>query len=145
MSTPDRWLTAAPLSLDALLAETEDPAAGAMVCFAGTIRDHNEGSRVLGLAYEAHPELAPRLIADLELEAMRRFEISRVRIQHRFGALDIGETAVLVVVRAAHRGAAFEAARWAIDETKGRVPIWKRETYAQGDDAWLMGVPLTPR
>lgn len=137
-----RWIVEEPVDLAALLRETEDPACGGLAVFCGTIRDENEGRRVTALAYEAHVSLAEKRLRELEEEARERFEIRRCRIQHRVGRLEVGETSVAVVVRAPHRDAALAAARWAIDEAKSRLPVWKREEYADGGERYLEGRPL---
>lgn len=135
-------VTAAPLDLAALIAETEDPGSGALVIFSGTVRAHNEGRPVSGMTYEAHLALAENVLQDIEAEMLARFDVRRCRIAHRVGPLDLGEVSVVVVVRAAHRAAAFEAARYGIDETKKRAPIWKHEHYINGDSRYLDGTPL---
>ena len=113
------------------------PSCGAVATFAGTVRDHAPGrDRVTTLEYEAYDEEAvPRLQAIAD-EAQRRFDgVGRVAIVHRVGALAVTDVAVVVVVSAAHRDAAFDAARFCIDTTKASVPIWKKETWA-GGSAW---------
>ena len=111
--------------------------AGACVTFEGWVRDHNDGRSVQRLDYQAYAPLAQsegeRILAD----ARERFRIVDARCVHRTGQLAIGDLAVWVGVSAAHRGAAFEAARYIIDEVKLRVPIWKNEHYADGASGWL--------
>lgn len=138
-----RWIVAAPLALEPLLQETEDPASGALVVFCGTVRDHNDGRPVESMTYEAHVALAEKVLAEIEGEVLARFGVRRCRIQHRIGHLALGEPSVLIVVRAGHRDAAYAASRYAIDEIKQRAPIWKEEHYADGDSRYLDGVPLT--
>lgn len=133
-----------PIDLDALIRETEDPGSGALVVFVGTVRDHNEGKPVEAVTYEAYKPLAERALQELEREVFERFAVRRCRIQHRVGHLKLGEPSVAIVVRAAHRREAFEAAKWAIDELKKRVPIWKEEHYPTGERRHLEGVPLKP-
>jgi molybdopterin synthase catalytic subunit len=111
--------------------------AGASITFEGWVRDHNDGRAVRGLDYQAYAPLAQaegRRIVD---EARLRFAIVHARCVHRVGVLSIGDLAVWVGVSAAHRGAAFDACRYIIDEVKKRVPIWKNEHYAEGDSGWL--------
>ena len=138
-----RWITTEPLDLAALIAETEDSAAGALVIFSGTVRDENDGLPVSGMTYEAHEALAEKVLRELEAEVLARFPVRQCRIVHRIGPLALGEVSVYVVVRAGHRAEAFEAARYAIDETKQRAPIWKEEHYVDGDSRYLDGTPLT--
>jgi molybdopterin synthase catalytic subunit len=135
----------APLDLDALLRETEDDASGALVIFSGTVRNENEGRPVDGMTYEAHVAMAEKVLRELEQEVLSRFPVRRCRIVHRIGALALGEVSIYVVVRAGHRGEAFDAARYGIDEAKLRVPIWKEEHYIDGDSRYLDGTPLRKR
>ncbi|PZQ19714.1 MAG: molybdopterin-converting factor chain 2 [Rhodanobacter denitrificans] len=115
----------------------DHPAAGACVTFEGWVRDHNEGRPVLRLDYQAYAELAGREGEAILSEAVARFAIRAARCLHRVGRLEIGDLAVWVGVSADHRGAAFDACRWIIDEIKQRVPIWKNEHYADGESGWL--------
>ncbi|MBX3693290.1 molybdenum cofactor biosynthesis protein MoaE [Dokdonella sp.] len=115
----------------------EDPAAGACVSFEGRVRDHNDGRRVLRLDYQAYVPLAEAEGLAILAEARQRFDLCAASAVHRVGSLAIGDLAVWVGVSAAHRGAAFDACRWIIDEIKSRVPIWKNEHYAGGVSGWL--------
>lgn len=135
-------LTDAELDLNALLDETADDSSGAVVVFGGTVRNRNDGRAVSGMAYTAHAVMAARTIARLEAEALQHFDIAHCRAVHRTGELDLGELSVIVVVRAAHRGPAFEAARWVIDTLKERAEIWKQEHYVNGDSRHLEGTAL---
>ena len=131
-----------PLSLDALLAETRRPDCGALAVFSGDVRDHHEGRAVDYLVYTAHVPVAERVIREIEAEAVTKHDVAVCRIVHRLGRLAIGDAAVLVVVRAGHRGPAFDAVRYGIDEVKRRVPIWKEEFYADGTRAYVSGCSL---
>jgi len=130
-------LSAAPLDPAALKRDLLDPRAGACVTFEGWVRDHNYDRPVLALDYEAFAELAEREGARIIVEAREKFDVIAVACVHRVGALRIGDLAVWVGVAAAHRGAAFEACRYVIDEAKLRVPIWKKEHYADGASEWI--------
>lgn len=110
--------------------------AGAYASFEGWVRDHNEGRAVAGLAYEAYARLAEAEGEKVLAEARQRFAIIEVACVHRVGELALGELAVWVGASAAHRDAAFAACRYVIDEVKARVPIWKRERYAEGEALW---------
>ena len=112
-------------------------AAGAYASFEGWVRDHNEGRAVTGLAYESYRALAETEGEAILAEAMQRFAIRDAACVHRTGELALGELAVWVGVSAGHRGPAFEACRWIIDEVKSRVPIWKHERYADAPATWL--------
>ena len=111
--------------------------AGAYASFEGWVRDHNEGREVLALTYESYRALAQSEGSAILAEAQSRFDIRQAACVHRIGRLQLGEMAVWVGVSAAHRGPAFDACRWIIDEVKSRVPIWKHEHYAEGGQAWL--------
>ena len=115
--------------------------AGAVVTFEGRVRDVNEGRRVLALEYSVYPELALKEGLKIVEEARARFQLDAVRAVHRFGRLEIGDLAVWVAVASGHRGEAFEACHWIIDEIKERVPLWKKEIYAEGDSGWLRANP----
>jgi len=129
-------LTREPLDLPALLgAEAHD---GAVCLFVGVVRDHNDGRRVRYLEYEAYEEMALPLLAEIEADLRRRWPVSEVRLEHRLGRLEIGEASVAVAVSSPHRAEAFAACRHAIDTLKQRVPIWKKEFYADGS-AWIDG------
>lgn len=112
-------------------------AAGACVTFEGWVRDHNDGEAVQALEYEAHQAIAEKEGAKILAEARERFEITVAYCEHRVGKLAIGDCAVWVGVSAPHRGAAFDACRYIIDETKARVPIWKKEHYTSGATGWV--------
>jgi molybdopterin synthase catalytic subunit len=109
---------------------------GAVVTFTGTVRNNSRGRSVRMLVYEAYGTMAVRQMERLYDEANRRWPLSEVAIVHRVGTLKVGEVSVLIAVAAAHRGEAFEACRWLIDELKRTVPIWKKEVYTDGE-AWI--------
>jgi molybdopterin synthase catalytic subunit len=115
----------------------QHPGCGGCVTFEGWVRDHNDGRRVLRLEYEAFAPLALREGERILAEARARFGVERAYCAHRVGSLAIGELAVWAGASAAHRGEAFEACRYIIDEVKHRVPIWKKEHYAGGDSGWV--------
>ena len=130
-------LSAAPFDVAALRAGLRDAHAGAYASFEGWVRDHNDGRPVAGLHYEAYARLAETEGLRVIEEALAKFDIVDAACIHRTGDLAIGELAVWVGITAAHRDAAFAACRHVIDEVKARVPIWKRERYADGDAGWL--------
>ena len=125
------------LQPELLRGELQDPSCGGYAAFEGWVRDHNDGRTVLRLEYEAFPPLALREGQRILVEARQKFGVTRARCAHRTGALTIGELAVWVGVSAAHRGEAFDACRYIIDEIKHRVPIWKKEYYHDGDSGWV--------
>jgi molybdopterin synthase catalytic subunit len=130
-------LTSDPIDAVSLRVALENPACGACVTFEGLIRDHNEGRRVLRLEYEAYQALAVKEGEAIVREARARFGIEAAACVHRTGMLEIGEMAVWVGASSAHRGEAFKACAFIIDTVKQRVPIWKREHYADGTDEWV--------
>lgn len=132
-------LSADPLDLDALIAETGDGRSGALVVFGGTVRNHHEGRAVTQLSYSAYAPLAEKLIATIERDTLTHFKVHHCRVVHRTGALGIGAAAIYAVVRAAHRREAFAAAQYAVDRTKHEVPIWKEEFYADGTSTFVQG------
>jgi len=125
------------IDASALSAELEDVRCGAMASFEGRVRDHNEGQEVLRLEYEVYRPLATAEGMNILNEARSRFDIADAVCAHREGVLEVGETAVIVLVVAAHRDAAFKACRFIIDEVKRRLPIWKKEHYADGQAHWV--------
>lgn len=140
MSHP--YLTTENPDLFALLEETADDRCGALAVFGGTVRLDNDGKKVTAIDYSAYEPLAVRALQEIEQEAIKRFGIQQCRLTHRTGKIGLGELSVLVVVRAGHRPEAFEAARWAIDTLKERVPVWKQEHYADGSTEYLKGTEI---
>lgn len=130
-------ISAQPLVIVPLRAQLLGPGAGAYASFEGWVRNHSEGRAVVGLYYEAYAALAQTEGQRIVELAVARFGLQGAACVHRTGELGLGELAVWVGVSAGHRGPAFEACRWIIDEVKAQVPIWKRERYASGDADWL--------
>lgn len=137
-------ITPDPIDPAACRHALEHPSAGGFVAFEGWVRDHNDGRAVTSLEYEAYAALAEKEGARILDEARRRFAVERVGAVHRTGRLAIGELAVWVGASAAHRDAAFAACRYVIDELKHRVPIWKREHYADGTEEWVNCASCAP-
>jgi len=117
--------------------ELLDFGAGGYVSFEGWVRDHNEGQDVVRLEYEAFQELAVKEGERIVAEALRRFPVRHALCVHRLGSLALSDMAVWVGVSSAHRGEAFDACRFIIDEVKHRVPIWKKEHYRSGNSGWV--------
>ena len=130
-----------PIDVAALRARLRADAAGGFASFEGWVRDHNAGRPVRGLAYSSYRALAESEGGRIVQEARGRFDIVAAACAHRVGELAIGELAVWVGVSAGHRGPAFEACRWIIDQVKERVPIWKNERYVEGGGQWLHPAP----
>lgn len=128
-----------PLDAAALLAEVGRPDAGATALFLGTARDHSDGrDGVTHLEYDAYGEHVEAKLGEIVDEALTRWPILSVVVEHRVGVVDVGDPSVAVAVSSAHRGDAFEAARYLIDELKQRAPIWKREHWPGGAE-WVEG------
>lgn len=130
-------ITHAPIAVDKLLALVTTPLCGAQVLFVGTTRQWTGQTETLSLEYQAYEGMARELLVSLESEARRRWPIEEVAMVHRLGQVDIGQASVAVAVGAAHRDAAFAAARWLIDEIKLQVPIWKRESQPNDQQHWV--------
>lgn len=114
---------------------------GAALFFEGVVRNQTRGRKTLYLEYEAYEEMALAQLEKLAAEALEKFKVRDVKIVHRLGRLEIGETSVLIVVASSHRAAAFEACRWLIDTLKRTVPIWKKEHFEDGA-VWADGEPF---
>ncbi len=144
----DDWigLTEQPLPLAEAADWAVKPSCGAVVAFSGTARDHADGREgVERLEYEAYEEQALPRLAEIAGEARHRWpDLGRLVLIHRLGEVPIGESSVFVVASAPHRGAAFDAARFGIDTIKETVPIWKRETWADGESWALAAQPVRP-
>ncbi len=111
---------------------------GAIVTFSGIVRGTNQGKKVLFLEYEAYPEMATKMMERIASEIRDTWGLSAVRMQHRVGRLNVGETSVVVVVAAPHRDDAFAACQYAINRLKRIVPIWKKEVFEDGE-VWVEG------
>lgn len=130
------YLTEDPIDSNALIQSVLSPERGGVATFLGVVRNHHEGRAVADLDYTAYQPMADSVIAGLVAEAAGRWPVT-VAVRHRLGTLAVGDIAVAVVVAADHRDVAFEACRHLIEEIKSRVPIWKRERYADGTEAWV--------
>lgn len=130
-------ISAEPIDPVALQRTLSDPRAGACVTFEGWVRHRNEGQAVQSLEYEAYASLAEKEGERILTEARDKFSLVGAAGVHRTGHLQLGELAVWVGVTAEHRGAAFDACRYIIDEAKARLPVWKKEHYATGATAWI--------
>jgi molybdopterin synthase catalytic subunit len=126
-----------PIDPGALVEAVSTPESGAVVVFLGTVRNHSPGREgVTHLEYEAYREHVEAKIAEIVGEAYEQWPLDSVAAAHRIGSLDVGETSVGVAVSSAHRVDAFPAARYVIDELKGRAPIWKKEHWPGGAE-WV--------
>lgn len=134
-------LTRERIDAEPLVASAKRAHDGAVVVFDGIVRNNSRGRATLHLDYEAYEAMAEKQMRELVAEARTRFGVRHVTMAHRLGRLEIGETSVLIVVASAHRAQAFDACRWLIDTLKKTVPIWKRETFADGV-VWAPGEPF---
>jgi molybdopterin synthase catalytic subunit len=129
-------LTREPIQVERLIARVGGPGRGGIATFLGVVRDHQDGRKVTGLEYSAYEPMADAECARIVAEATGRWPVV-VALEHRLGPLEVGEIAVGIAAGADHRAAAFEACRYVIEEVKRRVPIWKRENYADGTIGWV--------
>jgi len=130
------YLVSEPVTIDVLIAAVLSPERGAVATFLGTVRNHHLGRAVLELAYEAYAPMAEAECARIVAEAESRWPV-RIALQHRIGRLQVGDVAVAIAAGSGHRAESFDACRYVIEELKSRVPIWKRERYADGSEAWV--------
>jgi molybdopterin synthase catalytic subunit len=119
----------------------DDPSDGAAIFFEGVVRNNTRGRRTLYLDYEAYEAMALNEMEKLAQASLERFKVRDIRLVHRLGRLQIGETSVVIGVASAHRVAAFEACRWLIDTLKKTVPVWKKEYFEDGA-VWADGEPF---
>ncbi|MGW5055529.1 molybdenum cofactor biosynthesis protein MoaE [Actinokineospora sp. NPDC004072] len=127
----------APIDVDTHAALVADAAAGAVVTFAGVVRDHDRGRGVVALDYEGHPS-AGAVVEEVAAEVAGRHPgVRALAVSHRIGALRIGDVALACAVSAEHRRAAFAACADLVDEVKARLPIWKHQTFTDGTDEWV--------
>ena len=126
-----------PIDAAALIAAVASDSHGATSLFLGTVRDVNDGRAVTGMDYTAYDAMASRELEKIAREAAEQFDGVTIAVEHRVGALALGDVSVAVAAAHAHRRNALDATRWVIDELKRRVPIWKREHYTDGTREWL--------
>jgi molybdopterin synthase catalytic subunit len=125
-----------PISVQEVISLVTDRAAGAVVSFSGDVRDHDHGRDVAHLEYEGHPTAAA-VIAEVAADIAKRHDIIAIAVLHRVGPLQVGDSALVAAVSAAHRGEAFAACTELVDETKHRLPVWKHQVFADGTDEWV--------
>jgi molybdopterin synthase catalytic subunit len=132
-----RYLTDLPLDPTALLAEVAGPGRGASLLFLGTVRRGADDGPVEGIEYSAYPEMAEAEFDAIVSEARHRWPDARIALRHRTGWVATGEASVGVAVAAPHRADAYAASRYVIEETKRRVPLWKKERLSSGEGRWV--------
>lgn len=116
------------------------PGNGAICSFSGLVRDNSHGKTVVALEYDAYVPMAEKLMREIASDIAQEFAINRIAMAHRIGRMEVGELVVVVSVGAAHRDAAFQAARAGIDRLKKMVPIWKKEYFTDGSE-WVGATP----
>jgi molybdopterin synthase catalytic subunit len=131
-------ITAQPISIDEVSRRGISPAVGSVVTFAGVVRGNNQGRQVRSLEYEAYPEMAEPILAQIGEEIRARWPVEQVAIVHRVGRMEVGEVSVVIAIASAHRQGAFEAGSYAIDRVKQIAPVWKKE-YVDGGEVWIEG------
>lgn len=132
------------IDLEKIVDEVTRVSNGATLLFVGTVRDVNNGRAITGMEYSAYNAMAVRELTDITREAAEKFETEDIVVVHRLGALDLGDASVAIAVAHAHRGPAYEASRYVIEQLKQRVPIWKLEHYVDGSREWV-GTPVKTR
>jgi molybdopterin synthase catalytic subunit len=135
--TPLATLVRAPIDPSAIIRDVSNPANGAVLLFLGAVRQVNDGRDVTGIDYAAYEAMAQRELESIVVEAAERYGTADVAVQHRLGELAIEEVSVAIAVGHAHRDEAYAVSRFVIEELKRRVPIWKREHYADGTREWV--------
>ncbi len=126
-----------PIDVSALIAEVADVSTGATAVFVGTVRDVNDDKAVSGIDYSAYTVMAEREMRRIAQEAARQFAPLRIVVEHRVGALELGDVSVAIATAHAHRAPAIDGMRFVIEEIKRRVPIWKQERYLDGTREWV--------
>lgn len=129
-----------PIAIQAVLESVAGPDAGAVAVFAGTVRETNQGRRVLFLEYEAYRPMAERVLREIAEALPSEFGPCRAAIVHRIGRLEIGETSVAIAIASPHRRVALQACAAAIERLKATAPIWKKEHF-EGGAVWIEGAP----
>jgi molybdopterin synthase catalytic subunit len=121
----------------ALITEVQSNALGAISLFLGTVRDTNDGRKVAGIDYSAYTSMAESELEAIVAEAQDRFGVTALVVEHRIGALALGDVSVAIAAAHPHRAPALDCTRFVIEEIKKRVPIWKRERYVDGTREWV--------
>jgi len=129
-------VTAAQLSVAEHESAVAHPAAGAVVSFAGVVRDHDDGRGVIRLSYEAHPSAAA-VLAEVAADVAKDPAVHALAVSHRVGELAVGDVALAAAVATAHRAEAFAICARLVDEVKARLPVWKHQYFADGTDEWV--------
>jgi molybdopterin synthase catalytic subunit len=137
-------LTSSPIDPASVLKRVGTDGDGAALLFLGTVRNHADGRAVVGIRYDAYEEMGGEVLGLIAREATERHPVERVAVVHRTGELMVGEVSVAIAVSSPHRAEAYEASRFVIEEIKKRLPVWKKERYADGQDEWVRGTTPEP-
>ncbi len=133
-------ISSEPLSTQSCIEWVMGPESGGIDVFMGTVRDVTKGKKVVRLEFEAYEQMALSEMRKIAEDIIAQWPVHKIVIHHRTGVLQIGDIAVIIAVSAAHRAAAFEACRFAIDTLKQTVPIWKKEVFEDGE-VWVAAHP----
>ncbi|MDQ6667216.1 MAG: molybdenum cofactor biosynthesis protein MoaE [Thermoproteota archaeon] len=133
-------ITVAKIQPHEILNSVKDKNAGATAIFFGTVREHSEMGKIIGMTYESYLEMAEDKMKKIENILSQKWNIKRVRMIHRVGNLSVGDVSIAVAVSAPHRSEAFSACRYAIEKIKREVPIWKKEKIVGGKELWVKGL-----
>jgi molybdopterin synthase catalytic subunit len=117
---------------------------GASIYFVGTVRDLNNGKKVIGMTYDSHDALVVKSFEEIHNDSIKKFKIDNaaIFIEHIKGKIQLGDISILIAVACKHRNQAYEISRFFIEEIKQRTPIWKKEHYENEDSEWLEGNPI---
>jgi molybdopterin synthase catalytic subunit len=137
-------LTDDPIDIDDLVRQVSALDCGAVVTFSGTVRNHHDGKQVVAIEYHAYRDMAEITLDTIVSEILAAHDHLRLDVVHRLGPIPLGESSVAIVSAAPHRGAAFEAVRETLERLKREVPIWKLETYEDGERTWREEESLAP-
>lgn len=118
------------------IAQVESTSAGAVATFSGSVRTHDHGKKVASLSYQIHPSTA-QVLEEVVNDVAQRHQVISVSVAHRFGDIEMGQSALIVAVSAEHRGAAFTTCAEIVDEIKAKIPIWKHQVFTDGTDEWV--------
>jgi len=130
------WVGTDPIDAQEIQALVADPAAGASVVFTGDVRDNDHGRTVVALTYEAHPG-AEVILREVAQEVLGRHEVIALAVAHRYGPIEIGQSALVAAASARHRQQAFDACIALVEETKKRIPVWKHQRFDDGTEEWV--------
>lgn len=133
-------ITKRTIDISKMMNDCRDESAGATVFFSGSVRDHNEKGKVIGIYYEAYVNMAKHTLVEIENEVLRKWDVKKFVAIHRIGEIKVNEISVAVCVSTEHRQDAFEACKYTIDSIKARTPIWKKELSESGNDTWKNGI-----